>query len=623
LENRCQSPNDAVEVESSDIDQDCFVVLKPVHVTHGHTVSNHRLDVLPSVKQKHRRPLSVHSSQRLLVKGFTFSQICKKIRKVESSFVKGDRNGCSEEACMASEMIALQNGDIRDSCRLERCVQPQKRPVDGSLNDEHVSVMTKCGQKMEYGSDSGIAVRTTKGCAKANGLLVEPVDAVIVRRRGRPRKRPLVGSSCSDSSMSVMQKNRNANTVVVRRGGRPHKMSLIGASLIGDQNEKTVTVKRCGQPRKMSVINASLTDENKLVTTKCGEQEELHCVSGNEGEQTDGLEKANEVVRSPPDANTVVRKRGRPRKISIDDASLIGENMSVATKSREQEEHHCVSGNEVGQTDGLVKANEVVSSPPDANTVVRKRGRPRKMSIGDASLIGENMSVATKCGEQEELHCISGNEGGQTDGLEKANKVVRGPPDANTVVRKRGRPRKVSIGDASLIGENMLLATKCGEQEELHCISDNEVGQTDGLEKANKVVRSSTDANTVVRKRGQPRNISVIRVSLIGGNVVVATKSGEQEERHCENGISVRETDGPQKANEVVRSSTDANTVVRKCNRPRTRTVDSTSSDDNAVSLLTEHQDANSAVVRRLGRPCKRPRDDLSSNDEFVDRKTS
>ena len=495
MENRCQSPNDAVEVESSDIDQDCFVVLKPVHVTHGHTVSNHRLDVLPSVKQKHRRPLSVHSSQRLLVKGFTFSQICKKIRKVESSFVKGDRNGCSEEACMASEMIALQNGDIRDSCRLERCVQPQKRPVDGSLNDEHVSVMTKCGQKMEYGSDSGIAVRTTKGCAKANGLLVEPVDAVIVRRRGRPRKRPLVVSSCSDSSMSVMQKNRNANTVVVRRRGRPHKMSLIGASLIGDQNEKTVTVKRCGQPRKMSVINASLTDENKLVTTKCGEQEELHCVSGNEGEQTDGLEKANEVVRSPP--------------------------------------------------------------------------------------------------------------------------------DANTVVRKRGRPRKVSIGDASLIGENMLLATKCGEQEELHCISDNEVGQTDGLEKANKVVRSSTDANTVVRKRGQPRNISVIRVSLIGGNVVVATKSGEQEERHCENGISVRETDGPQKANEVVRSSTDANTVVRKCNRPRTRTVDSTSSDDNAVSLLTEHQDANSAVVRRLGRPCKRPRDDLSSNDEFVDRKTS
>ena len=467
MEGKCQSPNDAchtqtaVEVESSDIDQDHFFAWKPVRLTHGHTVSNQRLGVPPSVKKKHGRPLSMHSSQRLLVKGFTYSQICKRIRKVESSFVKGDRNGCSEKACVASEVIALQSGDIGDSCRLERCIQPQKRSVDGLLlNDEHMSVMRKCGQKIEYGSDSGIAVRTTKGCEKANGLLVDPVDAVIVRRRGRPRKRPLVGSSFSDSRMCVMQENQNANTVVVRRRGRPRKMSIIDASLIG---------------------------ENKLVTTNCGEHEELHCIIRNGVEQTDGLEKAHKVIRSPLDANTVVRKRGRPRKISI----------------------------------------------------------------VDASLIGENMSVAMKCGEQEELHCVGGNEIEQTDGLEKANEVVRSPPDANTVVRKRGRPRKISI----------------------------------------------------------------IGVSLTGENVVVATKSGEQEEHQCESGIAVGEMDGPHKANRVVKSSTDASSVVRKCGRPRTRTVDSTSSDDNGMSLLTEYQDAKGAVVRRLGRPCKRPRDDLLSSD--------
>jgi len=358
----CESSNDtcqtqtSVKLNSPGFDQDCCSVFKhvPLKCVQPISTASHGVPgIQPSMKKKRGHPLSVHRRQRLLVKGFTFSYICKKFRKMESGSVGGDINGYSKKAFVASDMVALPNSE---PCGIERCAQPQTTSVDGSLlNDADVSVMRKCDGKMEHQCDSGDAVRTAKRCEKANDVSVDTNAAVaqrhrqprkvrvaggysfkgddvragVVRRRGRPQKRALVGvsNSMSDNVTCRLQQNRDANTVVVRRRGRPHKIF---------------------------VDCASMTAENVSVATKFDEHEKRQYAGGSDVGKTGELEKSDEMVRSSTDANSVARKRGRPRKRPIDSTSVDDKKMSVEKKYCLQE--HCGSG----------------------AAVVRKRGQPER-----------------------------------------------------------------------------------------------------------------------------------------------------------------------------------------------------------------------------------------------------
>lgn len=371
MASKCESSNDAGQTQTAVEVKSFGFASKPVTATASCGVPGKHL----SMKKKNGRPLSAHCGQRLIVKGFTFFQKCKRVRKMESGCINGDGNGSSKKAFVVSEMVLSPNTDIQESLGVERCAQAQKTPVDGLvLNDENTSVMRKCGQKMERHCDHGHRVRMAKACKKSNNIVGDSVYtyAIVARRRGRPRKRPLVGASLTDNSISVimknnLQENRNANAVVARKRGRPRKI------LIGE--------------------------------------------NANEIGKTDGLDKEKEEVRSSTDANVVVvRKRGRPRKIPIGVTSVIGVNMSIAAKFGEHIEHQSENTNEVVKTDGLEKEKEEVRSPTDTNVeVVRRRGRPRKIPIDVASVIHVNMSEATKCGEQDEHWCENANEVGKTD----------------------------------------------------------------------------------------------------------------------------------------------------------------------------------------------------------------
>jgi len=330
---------------SSGSNHNSLTALKPVLLTRGptpHVASS----AVPSVREKHGRPLSAHCGQHLLVKGFTFSQIQKRVGKVASGCVRVDGNGYSKKAFVTSETVASPNSDDSQESRgAKQCARRQKMSIDGLLlNGEHVAMKRKCGKAMQHQCDSGDTVRVMKRAEKTNDVVGYTVDAnrVVARRRGRPPTRPLTGASLRDGRMSVIVKchvNRNAETEAVRRRGRPRSVPVHNASLTGD-----------------SVVPKS----------------DGHRERGGEIGNDDELDEAREEVTSSAGANTVPRKRGRPRKRTVDGLSSDDKKALMTMKCGLQQQ--CGAG----------------------AAVVRKRGRPRKrpaddsLSSGVSTLTGES-----------------------------------------------------------------------------------------------------------------------------------------------------------------------------------------------------------------------------------------
>jgi len=413
LVSNCQSSTDAsqtqssaVEVESSVFNKDHLTVLKP----HGQTFSVPSSGVpgnRPSMTKKHGRPLSVHCRQRLLVKGFTYSEKCKRLGKMASGCMIADRNGYSKKACVISEIVSSLKSHNQESPGVQTCVQPQKRVADISmLNDEDMSQL-RDGQEVEHQWNSGDTdFRLTTVCQNANDVVSDSVytDAVVVQGLGLPQKIHVASASLTGEDTLLMRKYGfppdGVKTAVVRKRGRPRKRPLDGASLSNHGTSgavNSVPVKRRGRPRKISAeASSSLIVENMSEVTKSGQEEECPCQGDIEAGKSDGLKQANQTVLSSTDTNTVIRKRGRPRKIPAENnSSLIAESMSEVTKSP------CESGIEVGKSDVLKKVNDAVINSSDTNTVVRRRGRPRKRPVEAASLSDEKMSVMGKDGFHE------------------------------------------------------------------------------------------------------------------------------------------------------------------------------------------------------------------------------
>lgn len=200
------------------------------------------------------------------------------------------------------------------------------------------------------------------------------------------------------------------------------------------------------------------------------------------------------------------------------------------------------------------------------NTVfVQKRGRPRKIVTSGLPLISTNVSVATK----------------STD-------------EAAVARRPRGRPRKRPPVNASLNNQTTFVAAKC------------------------HLLRNEHTNSVFVRKRGRPRKIVTGDSSLISTNVSVATKSGDEANEHQhEKAIEVGKADEFEQKDDVCRSFTDADTVVRRQRgRPwKQPTVGGTPLGVGNTLVMSEcgvHErcDVNAAVLRRRGQPCKRFLDD-------------
>jgi len=483
LLSNCHSSSDAgriqssaVEFESSIFNKDHLTALKP----HGQTFSVAPTGVpvnQPSTTNKRGRPLSVHCRRGvLLVKGFTYNEKCKRLGKMASGCITGDRNGYSKKACLISDIVSsLKSHNNQESPGVQTCVQPQKRVADVSmLNDKDMSQLRgESGQMMEHQHNSGDTDFTlTTVCQNAISVVRDSVDtdAVVVQGLGLPQTVHVSSASLNGDDTLLMRKcgflPNGMKAPAVRRRGRPRKRPLDGTSLSNHGTSGTVPVRKRGRPRKVSSEgSSSLIVENMSEVAKSGKEEECPCVSSTEVGKSDGLKKANEIVLSFTNPNTVVRRRGRPRKVSAEGSSrLIVENMSEVAKSGKEEECPCVSSIEVGKSDGLKKANEIVLSSTNTNTVVRRRGRPRKVSSeGSSSLVAENMSEVTK------FPCESGIEVGMSDGLKKASENVLISTNTNTVVRRRGRPRKrpaEAVEAPSLSDKTMSLMGKDGLYEQ-------------------------------------------------------------------------------------------------------------------------------------------------------------
>ena len=527
----CQSSNDAsqtqsaVELESDGFNIDYLISLKPVSLTHGRTDSVASSGV-PGNQPSMTKKQSEQFYHRLLVKGFTFDYIQKKVRKMSPGDVIDDRNGYTNETRMAPEMAASLASHIHESSDVQRQTQPQNRCVDASLlNSKTVSeVSRKCGQKMEGECDSGNTVRLTAGCEMANDLLGDSIDTDAVAGEGLGSAwQPLVGS---DENMSSMTRcgfaGDGVKAVVVHKRGRPRKRPLSDASLSNENtsvtakchlqenwNMNSVPLRKRGRPRKVAT---AVINENLLVTTKCGEDNEyLHENGAGPGE----TEKSNQVVGSSTDTNTFIRRRGRPPKRTMEDTVLDDKQMLMMRKH------------------GLHKHYNAYAA------TVRRRGRPCKRPLDHLSLNGLNVLTRKKCIRWEE-HLPRPLPG---DSLSNESKSITAKcclQDTNSVpVRKRGRPRKVAT---AVINENLLVTTMCGEDNEYPC--ENGTGRRETEEKANQVVGSSTATNTFIRRRGRPPK-RTMKDTVLGDKQIFMMRKHGLHKHYDANAATVRRRGRP------------------------------------------------------------------------------
>jgi len=514
----------AAETKSSGFSPGSLTASKSVPLTRERPCSSRMQGIQPSVKRKRGRPLSVCYRKRLIVKGFAFYEKCKKVRTVASSGVIDENDGNGAKACLSSETVMSPNkvrrhgrprkrpfqespgigaSDDMNTEVVQRRDLPQEILADESLfNNGNLSLARKCDHQEAHQNDSDDRVRMTKGYMKETYVVGFSVDenAVNARKRGRPRKIRVAGESLSDENKLFMRKHGSTGgrvkVAVVHRRGRPRKrpfagtsvsrgMSVIRKHLLKENwDANAVVVRRRGRPRKIPMDDVSFADKNMSQATKCIHQQEHQDDDGKEDRETGRLLKADEVVRLSFDENTAVRKRGRPRKRPVHGASLTHGKTLVMTKYGLQE-----------QSDAAANS-----------AVVHRRGRPRKRSFTCASVSAEDVGV---------------NRGMSV--IRKENLNVNA-----SVIRRRGQRRKIPVSD--IVAEN--LSTQCILQQEHQDDNVKEAVKTDRLVKADEVVRTSFDANTAVRKRGRPRKRCEDNTSLNGLNrsFTCRRKRSRQEE---------------------------------------------------------------------------------------------
>lgn len=369
----------AAGVKSSGFNSDNLTALKSAPITHGKARHSASSIIQPSVKTKHRRPLSGRRGQRLIVKGFAFYQKCKRVQSSASNCVTVEKDGYSAEASVSSETVMSPNKVIEESTGIgatndirtvvvKKHDLPQETLADGSLfNDEHVSLRRKCGQEKEYEYGSDDKVRMTVGNAKGKDGCSGDASAVNARKRGRLRKMHVASVSLTDSDNNRLMRNCGSN------GSRV----------------KAAVVHRRGRPRKRPFACAPVSATDMIVNGGVSVIRQRH-------------------LQDSWNANAiVVRRRGRPHEIPIDNVSLVDKNALRATKRVQQEEHQDDNGREARKTDGLVNAGEMARTSCDSNTAVQKRGRPRKSHEGDTSQNDLNVSIRGKRSRQGEYQGAS------------------------------------------------------------------------------------------------------------------------------------------------------------------------------------------------------------------------
>jgi len=298
----CQSSCDgsqtqsAAEVESPDCNRDHLSALNPrgraVSITSS-VVS----DTQPPATKNHGRPLSLHCGQHLLVKGFTFNYIRQKIQKKAADCIKKQEDYRSGN--IGKEILASCNSHIQELSEVATQACEKANGVGGS---EDVVALDQKGLG-HRGRKTRVAHHASLGnTSMLMGKSVEAKAAVVHMPRGRPRKRPPVSASLSNQSTSVrvkyhLQSNGNTNSVLGRK---------------------------CGRPRITVTGGSSLIDRHMSVAKRSGEVKDEHpCESGTEEDgKTDECEKTSEVCSGSTDAETVVRRRGRPRKQTAAGTSL-------------------------------------------------------------------------------------------------------------------------------------------------------------------------------------------------------------------------------------------------------------------------------------------------------------
>jgi len=232
----------------------------------------------------------------------------------------------------------------------------------------------------------------------------------------------------------------------------------------------TGVVRRHDLPQGTHADGSLFTNENMSVTVNCDQQKAYQYDSHDRVRVT----KAEYMIEGcSVDTNAAnARMRGRPPKTP------------VAGKS---------------PSDKLLMRNCGSDGGREKCTVVRRRGRRRKIPLACASASAEDVivnggvSITGKCQLQENWNV-----------------------DAETV-RRRGRPRKIPVGDT--VDDSVLQEAKCICREEYQDDGGNlEYTRTGRLVKADEVVRSYFGADATIRKRDRPQKRRADSTSMNGLN---------------------------------------------------------------------------------------------------------
>ena len=410
----CQT-HTTVDLQSPDCNQDRLadmISVPPTKQPSDYKASNGVCLVQPSVKKMHVRPLSVHQRRHLIVKGFCFEQKWKKLSDVSPGCVQDDgsaQSPVSSETVMPrdeviAELSATGTSNSTGTALVRKRGRPRKILSDGSLlYNDNTLMMSKCGQQEEDECCTGNTAGTHHVVENSANK-----DAIIVRKRGRPRKVHLDGASASDKSKLLMRNcvsvGDSVKIAVAKRRGRLVKRLLCRAPVSA--------ARRRGRPRKILSDGSLLNNVNTSMIRKCGQQQDEFCTGNTAG--------THHVVGYSANTDAVVvRKRGRPRKVHLDGASVTDKSKLLMRNCVSVEDSLKIA---VAKRRGRLVKRLLSRAPVSA---ARRRGRPRKIPVD------------VPHGPDDQKQHYSGKDTGPTDRLGTAYEI-----GANTAVRKRGRPRK-------------------------------------------------------------------------------------------------------------------------------------------------------------------------------------
>ncbi|CAM6128187.1 unnamed protein product [Calypogeia fissa] len=361
--------------------------------------------------------------------------------------------------------------------------RPKKPPLEDNNRDFFVPLSAKekprkLGSLEAILSPAPLFSASTNGAVDSEKLIVKPIEDGVSEFFVPVSKRDKSSKELSKDEASKLEKVSSGAEEVARKRGRPRKSALEseGNASTAAENGTVKSEKLMVKPTEDGVSNFFVPVSKREKSSK-----EL------------SKDEALPLEKTSTGANDVVRKRGRPRKSSLESdgtTSTAAENGVVQSEkpmlkptkddvpsflvpvSKRESPNKDLSKDEAS----TLQKTTLEKTSTGAEEVVRKRGRPRKSSLessGNTSTPAENGAVRSenpvlKPPEDDVSDYfvpVSKREKSNMElSKDEASPVEKASTGAEEVVRKRGRPRKSSLESEG----NALTVSPSGEADDIH-----------------------------------------------------------------------------------------------------------------------------------------------------------